>query len=129
MLPFVAQLPLLRIAFLLVIFAFLTACGDESSTPESSSASQAQLLLSWLPHPDKTIMGYLVYYGPTESTVTTVASDIPVTANNFDPQAPSVQYNAGLDLGLNKGDNVCFRLTAYNAAGQSGMSGSACSTI
>ena len=74
---------------------------------------------------------YIVYRGLTVTSriARPVPSVLPVTSPNFDPYAPSVEYDAGLDLALNKGESVCFRLRAYNDVGVSGPSGAACARI
>ena len=83
--------------------------------------------LTWTPNLD-TILGYTVYYGPTKATASQVASDLPLTSGLIDPASPSVQYNLGNDLGVAQGENVCFRLKAYNASGFSDYSGAVCYT-
>lgn len=82
----------------------------------SGSASNAPgtiVQLGWQPNTDN-VAGYIVYYGPTASTATKVASDVSISTNSFNPQAPAVSYNAERDLGAKAGSNVCFRLRAYN---------------
>lgn len=92
-----------------------------------SDCGNKTLTLTWNPNLDL-VTGYIVYYGRTEDT-TTVASDLPIDATGFDPQAPSVTYQSWDGLGLLMGENVCFKLKAYNDAGQSGLSGPACGGI
>ena len=116
---------ILQCALLILLSWLLVACGDSG---EYGDAADTTLEVSWPPNPES-ISGHLVYYGPTEDTATTVASDLPVTSSNFNPQAPSVKYNAALDLGLNSGSNVCFRIRAYNNSGLSEWSKTACGAI
>ncbi len=113
------------LAFLL---ALLVACGGAGSSPQNNNAPEA-LNLAWLPHPDETVAGYIVYYGPNIDTVTQVASNLSVGSPNFNPQAPAVQYNAEIDLRLQPGDTVCFRLKAYNVDGLSDYSPGVCTLI
>jgi len=131
-----------RCILTITLSGLLVACNDESEGDlkrddvsleilpgdPNEDGEDIQLLLSWDPNPH-TVSGYIVYYGPAEDTTLLVASDLSVTANNFDAGAPSVAYRSWSDLALRRGDSVCFRLRAYNAAGQSGLSDSACVQI
>lgn len=91
------------------------------------AATDTTVTLSWQPNSDP-IAGYIVYYGPTADGATTLATQL--SLSSIDPQAPSVSFNAGTDLGLNYGDGICFRLRAYNSANvMSDWSGAACGTI
>jgi hypothetical protein len=73
--------------------------------------------------------GYVVAYGPTPDTATQQISDIKAFSGGFDFTAPSLQYSSWYDLGLQPGDNVCFKVRAYNADGQSDWSAPVCSVI
>jgi hypothetical protein len=73
------------------------------------------LNINWSPY-SESVSGYLVYYGSTPETATTLASDLPTDTSNFDASAPSISYQP-LQLGLNTGDTVCFRIQAYDTAG------------
>jgi hypothetical protein len=73
------------------------------------------LNINWSPY-SESVSGYLVYYGSTPETTTTLASDLQSDTSNFDPSAPSISYQP-LQLGLNTGDTVCFRIQAYDTAG------------
>lgn len=85
--------------------------------------------LVWAPNTDS-VAGYRVYYGATAEQATRQASDLAVTATNFNAQTPNVIYNAQRDLGLAAGNNVCFRLRAYDQSGAlSDWSAPACATI
>jgi len=77
------------------------------------------LALAWYSSPGE-VLGYIVYYGSTPESATTIASETSGT---------SVEYYTNADLGLNPGDSVCFRLKAFNLAGLSGFSGAACMYI
>ena len=93
---------------------------NESVHPAvNKSADDSTLSLAWYSNPGQ-ILGYIVYFGPTPTTATTIASETSGT---------SVQYLTKSVLGLNVGDNVCFRLKAFNLAGLSGYSGAACMQI
>ena len=123
----------------ITLLGFLTACEDESDDVSlkifatdgggpKERAPDTELLLSWLPNPDE-IFGYIVYYGPAADATVAVASVLSVTDDDFDPQAPWVRYNARLDLDVDEGSTVCFRLRAYNNVGESDFSGAACGAI
>lgn len=111
----------------------VTACsntdgGATPSTPTSSGVStqaplppvgpgESLLQLAWQPNDDGVVAGYRVYFGPTGNEATTQASDLALNTMYFDAQAPAIVYNAQRDLGLVAGQNVCFRLRAYNNQG------------
>lgn len=132
--------------FLILAAIGVTACSGggttTTSSPSSSSGVSVQgplppvgpgeslLQLAWQPNSDGVVAGYRVYYGPSGDQATTQASDLALTAANFNAQAPSVVYNAQRDLGLVAGQSVCFRLRAYNEQGTlSAWSTPACGTI
>ena len=77
------------------------------------------IALSWQPTPGD-IVGYIVHTGPSPETATSV---ITVTPNT------TVQYDAVADLGLDSGEQSCFRIKAYNSDGQSGFSEAVCYTV
>jgi hypothetical protein len=84
---------------------------------QTSDESIADTLnINWPPYPEG-VAGYLVYYGSTPETATTLASDLPTDTSSFDASAPSINYQPLQDLGLNTGDTVCFRIQAYDTAG------------
>lgn len=123
----------MALRFLIVIGVMtLAACSGTqtgSGTDGSSSGVSAQtplpavapgeslLQLAWQPNNDGVVAGYRVYYGATGDEATNQASDLALNSTNFNPQAPVVFYNAQRDLGLVAGQNVCFRLRAYNNQG------------
>jgi hypothetical protein len=97
----------------------------------ATCAIGATITLAWDPNaPGDNVTGYRTYMGPSEDTSQLVMiDDIPNTQAGFDPQMPSVTYDAWTDLHLRLGDNVCFALTAYNTAGESGFSNVACTIV
>jgi hypothetical protein len=91
--------------------------GGFVAVQQTSDRSIADTLnINWSPYPES-VSGYLVYYGSTPETTTTLASDVPSDASNFDASAPSISYQPLQDLGLNTGETVCFRIQAYDTAG------------
>lgn len=91
------------------------------------AATDTIIGLSWAPSSDS-VNGYIIYYGPTADATTTRAVQLSVTvfANG---EAPNYSFNAGTDLGLSRGDHVCFRLSSYKDADESQLSESACADI
>ena len=121
------------VSLVLVLPLFLLACGGAISEGDAGSgavASARVLSLSWDPNPATDgVAGYIVYRGPSAVNATQQVTDLSVSSGVIDPNAPAVTYNAGLDLGLSLGAQVCFRLKAYNTAGISDYSVAACATI
>lgn len=91
------------------------AVVNSAANITTQGVDASSLLITWSPY-QGTASGYLVYYGPTSDTATNLASDLPIGASNLEPSAPSVSYQPALELGLNTGDSVCFRILAYDAA-------------
>lgn len=132
----------------IIVLAVLTLGGCSNNDPSRMGGSPAPndvggqiplppaapgetlLQLVWQPNNDGVVAGYRVYYGPSGDDATTQASDLALTAANFNPQSPAIAYNAQRDLGLATGQTVCFRLRAYNSQGAlSAWSAPACATI
>ena len=84
-------------------------------------AGGVSLSLSWNENPaaDK-VEGYRVYRGTDASNASQLVSEITNT---------STTYDAWNDLRLGMGDRVCFRVKAFNSAGESGFSDAACETL
>jgi hypothetical protein len=93
-----------------------TPGGGSVDTPSPgeppTSATDTLLNLGWQPSPES-ITGYLVYYGTTPDSATTLVSDLAIGSEGFDANTPSMRYYATRDLKLNPGDPVCFRIRAY----------------
>lgn len=112
--------------------------GDDPATGAASqvytplapgAATDVVIQLSWQPNADP-VAGYRVYFGTSESNATNMLSDISTANRALNSQAPSVTYNAGRDLGLDPGNQACFRLRAYNSTGTlSAWSQADCTTI
>lgn len=90
--------------------------------------ADVNLTLSWDPSLEE-VLGYRVYYGTTSGIATQPLSDLNIASSEIDPQAPSVTYNVGTDLGLHAGDLVCFQVNAYNNSGESNVSETMCAEI
>lgn len=90
--------------------------GFAAAMPTSDGSVPDTLNIAWSPPPES-VSGYLVYYGSTPETATTLASDVSSNTSNFDASAPSISYQPLQDLGLSTGDTVCFRIQAYDTAG------------
>jgi hypothetical protein len=92
-------------------------CRNSTPTPgalEAIDPSTLPIHVTWSPYPG-TVSGYIIYYGPTSTTATNLASDVPIGTANFDPAAPAVDYRAQ-DLGLSSGNTVCFQIFAYDTS-------------
>ena len=85
----------------------------------SGSGEDTLLSLAWNPNSDN-VLGYIVYYGSTPETAINIASET---------STASERLMRKTDLGLNPGDNVCFRLKAYNGLALSDFSAAACGTV
>jgi len=109
---------LVRFVYAAAVIFVLTGCGASVSSSSSNSTQTVQkdILLSWNPNPDL-VAGYIVYYGSDEATATTTASVLSVSDAQFDASSPSMVYNFQTDLNMDVGASVCFRIRAYNDAG------------
>jgi hypothetical protein len=90
--------------------------------PDDSASAEPEpvvIALSWQATSGQ-IDGYIVHTGPSAETATSVITVTPDT---------TVEYNAATDLGLDVGDQSCFRIKAYNSEGQSGFSDAVCYTV
>lgn len=97
----------------------------------ATCAIGAPITLSWDPNaPSDMVLGYRVYLGATEDATSMVMVDeVTVDQPGFDPATPGSTYDAWADFRLRIGDRACFRLTAYNAAGESDFSNAACKLV
>ena len=112
------NIPALTMGALEVIDSPVALAAAANIVPTSQQAlgvSTLNINISWSPYPGN-VTGYYVYYGPTSDTAITLASDMSIGSANFNPAAPAVSYQPSLDLGLNTGVTVCFRILAYDTA-------------
>ena len=92
------------------------ALNTLAATQQVSAGSSPNILnIAWSPYPGAAA-GYYVYFGPTTDTATTFASDLAIDTANFDASTPSISYQPEIDLGVNNGATVCFRILAYDTA-------------
>jgi hypothetical protein len=91
----------------------------------------APIKVSWDANaPSDMVLGYRVYFGPSEDAEgMMLVDDVAVDAAGFDPAMPGATYDAWDDFRLRIGDTACFRLTAYNAVGESDFSNAACKLV
>jgi len=117
----------------------------EITNPDGSTASATVLIdvgcatcaigtsirLAWDPNaPADNVLGYRLYLGATEdATGMMMVDEITVDQPGFDAMQPSIGYDAWADFRLRLGDNACFRMTAFNAGGESGFSNAACKLV
>ena len=93
----------------------------------TAACPERNLTLAWQPRGgDPT--GYIIHYGRTEKANKGTV-DLSVGSSGFNPDAPSATLRSSTDLGLAAGDNVCFRVRAYNAGAQSSFSSPVCAGI
>jgi len=93
-------------------------------------ATDVMLNVSWNANPgDENVTSYSVYYGNSAGAVNTFYQKLTASDSNFDLNAPAIVLNAGDDLGLQTGDTICFKVSAYNLGGESGKSMADCETI
>jgi hypothetical protein len=97
----------------------------------TTCAIGAAITLAWDGAPaGEVLVGYRVFMGPTEDPATVMLiDDIPLDRPGFVPAMPTVSYDGWADLHLRLNDHVCFRLKAYNAAGESDFSNAACANV
>ena len=110
-----------------IVFINGTATTSTSGAGGGMSTG-VTLTVSWDPSSD-TVNGYAVYVGATLSTATQLVAEIPVTKAGFNPTVPSASYDSVVDLKKTTGEQVCFRVKAYNITGYSNYSNAACTTI
>jgi len=93
-------------------------------------AANTVVTVTWNKNPSN-ISGYKLYYGTSALTTDTLdlLQTIPNNTNGFDPNNPAANFDAWNDLGLNKGDSVCFRVKAYNLTSSSNFSDAACKLV
>jgi len=97
----------------------------------ATCAIGTSIKLAWSPNaPSDNVLGYRLYLGPTEDAMgMMMVDDIMTTQTGFDPAMPTIAYDAWADFKLRIGETVCFRMTAYNSAGESGFSNAACKLV
>lgn len=97
----------------------------------ATCAIGTSIKLAWDPNaPSDNVLGYRLFLGATEDATTMMMVDeITIDQAGFDPAMPTIAYDAWADFHLRLGEMVCFRMTAYNSAGESGFSNAACKVV
>lgn len=98
------------------------------SVATSPSNGDLVLTLTWSHSNADALNGYRVFAGATATGAMDEVADIAVTELT-DPSAPSVDFLSNTDLGLNRGDSVCFRAKAYDSSNISTFSEAVCTVI
>ncbi len=118
-------------AYLVVDAAGHSAPGTVTLTVQSPVGGGGQprgtLTLRWDPSSGE-VAGYRIFYGTAPEAATTLLSDLPLLASNLRPEAPAANFPVA-ELGFARGEMGCFRVKAYNAAGESGYSEAVCGTF
>ncbi len=135
---------ILRTIFFLTMIVITTSCSNDSVSNNDSGASDGDaittelpctacaenvtLKLLWDENPTgDNIIGYRLYSGNSSSTTNALFKTL--LASDIDFSAPSLEVNAGTDLQLKTGDNICFQVVAYNTSGDSEKSPALCGVI
>ncbi|VAW85781.1 Fibronectin type III domain protein, partial [hydrothermal vent metagenome] len=96
----------------------------------SSCETDVILELSWDANPeDENVIGYKVYSGNSTGAANSLYETLTENSAGFDMSVPTVEINAQTDLSLQNGDDICFKISAYNAGGESSQSAAVCDTI
>ena len=111
---------------LLLCGAILSA-GTTSSEEITTPPEETNIRVAWNPNPEP-VLGYEVFYGYTADAVDKFAADVSALDPDTDLSAPAVELS-GRDLGLNNGEQVCFKIRAYDATEVSDYSAPVCTTI
>jgi hypothetical protein len=90
----------------------LGAFASLATLHTAEAARAPTVTLKWTAH-TQTVAGYEVYYGRTANARMRPLF-VPRTLNL---KAPTVQYNVLRDLGALPGQQVCFRVKAYDNGG------------
>jgi hypothetical protein len=91
----------------------------EGSDPSTS------VELTWKANPTP-VNGYRVYYGVSPNSIVIELADFSTNDPSFPAGAPKAEFDPYDDLGLNPGDQACFRLRAYDSTGVSGYTQGVC---
>lgn len=99
----------------------LSGCGGGGDSHSArgqpaGTATDMVIALTWAPSPDR-VDGYVVYSGATVDTISKRIAD---------SLSPGIEFNAGRDLSLSYGQQVCFRVRAYVGGQESAPSEPAC---
>ena len=96
----------------------------------SNCANNVMLNLNWDANPaEENILGYKLYSGSNAGSTTSLTKTINANDAGFDSTAPAYSFNAGIDMQLRYSDSVCFKVSAFNSAGESTASDIICQSI
>jgi len=96
----------------------------------SNCANGVMLSLTWDANPDEeSITGYNLYAGSDASSITSLTKTLNVGDTGFNSTVPGYSLDAGVDLQLRTGDNICFKISALNYGGESSFSNVICLEI
>lgn len=113
------------------VIQLIVSDGALSSAAETVTvtASAFSVNVSWAPNSDNPA-GYVVYVGPTASSVNRLARVLVSGASNWSVSAPGAEIGAGVIYdAIGNGTQACFAVKAYNGVGPSLASDSACLTV
>ena len=99
-----------------------------SSHQNSINNSSQNRTLSWNKNPGE-ILGYIVYSGSEKDGTFVQFKVIDLASGIIDPDAPKIHYDPVNELGYQEGDNICFKVRAYDSDGLSGWSQAVCSSV
>ena len=99
--------------------------GSDPGSNDSGDPSSKTIILSWDPSP-VSVLGYIVYYGETPETASKEATVLSVDLGTVDALDPKLLCDLKNDLGIVSGEQVCFRVKAYDGSELSDYSASVC---
>lgn len=93
-------------------------CTAQLPNPPTIQISETTLYVGWNAHPDPTVLGYHVFHGNALNTATQLVATVPGTNVSFKAAHLAAP-----------GEQVCFRLKAYNSDGASGYTAGVCAQL
>jgi len=93
----------------------------------SACVNDVTLELAWSPNPSEDVVnGYKVYFGKNQTFSNSPIQTISINDSNFNADSPITVFEAGIDFDIKIGDEACFKVSAYNSAGESQLSDMYC---
>jgi hypothetical protein len=99
--------------------------GSDPEGNDTGELSSKQVILSWDPSP-VSVVGYIVYNGATADTASQEAAVLSVDLGTIDALNPKWLCDLRNDLGVLPGEQVCFRVKAYDGSQLSDYSEAVC---